>query len=125
MGSEINSSSNDLEIKYFEGERLELLWRYAYSPEFIPLLLDYIGIKPGMHVLDVGCGSAFLSRLLAKHVDDIRVVGIEYDEELISIAQALVERDGLADKIEIRKGDAYDLPFPDETFDLVTSHTLL
>ena len=30
---------------YFKGENLELTWRYAYRPEFVPLLLDYLGVQ--------------------------------------------------------------------------------
>jgi len=125
MVAENASSTKNIQDTYFEGERLELLWQYVYTPEFIPLLIDYIGIKSGMKVLDVGCGTAFFSRILAKHVDDIHVVGIEFDEKLVSIGQALIERDNLGSKIKIQKGDAYKLTFPDESFDLVTSHTLL
>ena len=110
---------------YFKGEHLELTWRYAYRPEFVPLLLDYLGAENGMSILDVGCGSGFLSRLLAKSLSEVRVIGLEADEEMLSLAEQLLEIDGVENQISLQKGDAYDLPFPDETFDLVTSQTFL
>lgn len=110
---------------YFEGERLELMWRYVYRPEFIPLLKTYIGVESGMNILDIGCGTGFFSRFLAKHVKNLRIVGLERDEKLIDIGQDMVAREGLINDVEIMKGDAYKLPFPDETFDMVTSQTLL
>ncbi len=110
---------------YFEGERLELSWRYAYRPEFIPLLLNYMGAKSGMRILDVGCGSGFLSRLLARELDDIAVTGIDFDTKLLTFAQELLAREELTATVALGQGDAYKLPFADQTFDLVTSHTFL
>ena len=110
---------------YFDGEQLERGWRYAYRPEFIPLLVDYVGARPGLRILDVGCGTGCFARLLALSVDDVRVVGVDGDEELVDRGRQLLKQEELADRVELQKGDAYDLPFPDGTFDLVTSHTLL
>ena len=110
---------------FFEGERLELTWRYAYRPEFVPLLMGYLGARPGMRILDVGCGTGFLARLLARTLDDVQVVGLEADEKMLDHAHQLLAREGLTERVGLRRGDAYRLPFPDGTFDLVTSQTLL
>lgn len=110
---------------YFEGERLELIWRYAYPPEIQPLLMNYLGAKPGMKILDSGCGTGFLTRLLAKVLTDVQVVGVDMDEKLLDLGRQMLVRENLIDQVELRQGDAYHLPFSDETFDLVTSQTLL
>ncbi len=110
---------------YFEGERLELIWRFAYPPEYIPLLMDYLGARPGMRILESGCGSGFLSRLLARTLDDVRVVGVDADKKMLGLGGEMLAREKLAGRVEFRHGNAYRLPFPDETFDLVTSQTLL
>ncbi len=110
---------------YFEGERLELSWRYLYRPEFIPLLIDYLGARPGMRILDVGCGTGFLARLLARTLDDVRVIGLDADTKLLNLARQMVEREGLTSQVELQQGNAYQTPYPAETFDLVTSQTLL
>ena len=110
---------------FFEGARLELIWRYAYRPEFVPLLVDYLGAQPGTRILDAGCGSGFLSRLLARTLDGVQIVGLDADEKMLALAHQMVEREGLAAQVELRSGDAYQIPFPDDAFDLVTSQTLL
>ncbi len=110
---------------FFEGERLELTWRYAYRPEFVPLLMEYLGAQAGMRILEVGCGTGFLARLLARTLEDVQVTGVEVDGQMLDLACQMLAREGLADRVALRQGDAYRLPFPDETFDLVTSHTLL
>lgn len=109
---------------YFEGERLELVWRYVYQPEFLPLLMAYLGVRSGMHILDVGCGSGFFTRLLAQTVADSRVVGLDSDEKLLGFGEQMLVDSGLTN-VELRPGNAYQIPFSDETFDLVTSQTLL
>lgn len=110
---------------YWEAESLELGWRHTYRPEFVPLLMDYLGAGPGMRILDVGCGTGFLARLLARTLDDVQVVGLDADEKMLDLARHMLEREGLTDRVELQQGDAYQLPFSDETFDLVTSQTLL
>ena len=112
-------------IGFFEGEKMERDWRYAYRPEFVPLLMDYLGARPGMRILDVGCGSGFLSRLLVRTLDDVEVVGLEADEKMLDLGRRALEAEKLTDRVELLEGDAYHHPFPDETFDLVTSQTLL
>lgn len=110
---------------YFEGERLELSWRYAYRPEFIPLLMDYLGARPGIRILDTGCGTGFLARLLARTLDQVQVVGLESDAKLLGLAGQMLEEEGLSTQVALRQGNAYQIPYPDETFDLATSQTLL
>ena len=110
---------------FFQGEKMEVEWRYAFRPEFVPLLVDYLGARPGMRILDVGCGTGCLARLLALSVDNVRVVGLDPDEKMLDLGRQILEREQLNDRIELTKGDAYHQPFPDDTFDLVTSQTLL
>ena len=109
---------------FFEGERLELTWRYAYRPEFVPLLMAYVGAQPGMHILEVGCGTGFLSRLIAQTLAEVRIVGLDPNEKSLNLGRQLLEKDKLTN-VELQHGTAYPIPFPDEAFDLVTSHTLL
>ena len=110
---------------YFEGERLELNWRFAYQPEFVPLLMHYLGAAPGLRILDVGCGSGFLARLLARTLAEVQVTGLDADQKLLDLGQEMLAREKLTAQVELQKGDAYHLPFPDATFDLATSQTLL
>lgn len=110
---------------YFEGERLELVWRFAYRPEFVPLLMDYLGVLPQSNVLEVGCGTGFLSRLIAKSVDGVQATGLDTDRASLELGRALVAAEDLEDHVKLISGSAFELPFPDEHFDTVTSQTLL
>jgi ubiquinone/menaquinone biosynthesis C-methylase UbiE len=74
------------------------------------------------YVLDVGSGLGGPSRYLAANYG-CRVVGIDITKEYCGVASKLAKDMGLQDLVEYREGDARDLPFPDESFDLVwTQH---
>jgi MPBQ/MSBQ methyltransferase len=78
--------------------------------------------SPESYVLDVGSGLGGPSRYLAAKYG-CRVVGIDITEEYCGIASRLAEHMGLQDLVEYRVGDARDLPFSDESFDVVwTQH---
>jgi SAM-dependent methyltransferase len=85
-------------------------------------LAELAGVNKAMRVLDVGAGLGGPARLLAHHYG-CRVTALDLTEEYCRVAQALTEMTGLSDLVEVRQGDALDLPFPDTSFDLVwTQH---
>jgi ubiquinone/menaquinone biosynthesis C-methylase UbiE len=75
--------------------------------------------------LEVGCGSGFLSRLLAKALAGVRIVGLDSDINMLNIASEMREREDLTEQIKFGQGNAFHLPFPDNYFGQVTSHRLL
>lgn len=77
-----------------------------------------IELKPDTLVLDIGCGTGGPARYLA-HTFGCRVSGIDLTPELVETGTVLTERCGLADRVELQTGNALDLPYPDQTFDVV------
>ena len=75
-------------------------------------------LTPDSRVLDIGCGTGGPSRYLA-HTYGCKVDGIDLTPELIETGQVLTARCGLSDRIALQLGDALDLPYPDQTFDVV------
>jgi SAM-dependent methyltransferase len=69
-------------------------------------------------VLDVGCGTGEDALFLAREFPQARVRGVDLSEEMIRAAVAKVGLDPEG-RIAFKQGDAADLPFPDESFDLV------
>jgi SAM-dependent methyltransferase len=86
-------------------------------------LLDAVGVATGSRCLDVGCGGGHVSRELARRVGPAgRVVGIDLDPEVISLARADAEREGLAN-VSFEVADATALKPCD--FDVAYSRFLL
>jgi ubiquinone/menaquinone biosynthesis C-methylase UbiE len=75
-----------------------------------------LDFKPGMLLLDVGCGVGGPSRYFAKEWG-CRVNGIDLTEEYVRVAEALARRTGLSGTVTYRCASASDLPFPAGTFD--------
>ncbi len=85
-------------------------------------LAKHVGLEPGMHVLDVGCGLGGTSRHLAVEYD-CHVTGVDLTEEYCQVASLLSDRLHLADRTEFRQGSGTDLPFEDHSFDVIwTEH---
>lgn len=83
------------------------------------------GIDSTKLVLDVGSGVGGSSRCLAREFG-CRVTGIDLTDEYCRAAAMLTERIGLSKLVNYRQGDALNLPFSNETFDVVwTEHTAM
>ena len=83
--------------------------------------LSHARIERNFTILDVGCGGGRTIQKLAALAPGGRVHGIDYADG--SVAASLANNSGLiaAGRVEIRKGPVSQLPFADETFDLVTA----
>jgi len=75
-----------------------------------------LGIEPGLHLLDIGCGLGGASRYFASE-RGCRVTGIDLTAEYVRVARALATRVGLADRVAYWQGSALSLPFAPGSFD--------
>ena len=84
----------------------------------IALVLETIErhAKPGGRVLDIGCGTGFLLERLAER--GFSGVGVDLSPESVEIAQARLVELGVAERLRVETGSAYEPP--DGPFDLVT-----
>lgn len=82
-------------------------------------LAKQLGLGPGDHLLDVGCGIGGPARCLADALG-CRVTGIDLTEEYVAAAAVLSDWVGLADRVAFRQGSALALPFDDGAFDGAT-----
>jgi ubiquinone/menaquinone biosynthesis C-methylase UbiE len=78
-------------------------------------LAGLMELRPGMHLLDVGCGVGGPARYFAGR--GCQVTGIDLTEEFVRTAQKLSARLKFGGKVEFRQASALALPFTDGTFD--------
>lgn len=69
-------------------------------------------------VLEIGCNTGFTSVNLA-YLAKCKVIGIDINSESINKARDYAKRNGLANKVNFIQANATNIPFPDETFDLI------
>jgi sarcosine/dimethylglycine N-methyltransferase len=79
---------------------------------------ERIALTEDSRVLDVGCGIGGPARYLA-HTYGCRVDGIDLTPELIETGRVLTKRCKLTDRVALRLGNALELPYSDQTFDVV------
>jgi ubiquinone/menaquinone biosynthesis C-methylase UbiE len=83
-------------------------------------------LRPGLDLLDVGCGPGTITVDLARRLYPGRVVGVDASGEVIAEAQRLQGRDGPgAANVGFVVGDVYELDFADASFDVVHAHQVL
>ncbi len=112
MAPELELLKNKLRATWIAGDFGEIAKSYAAgAADFV----DRLGIKPGMKVLDVACGTGNLSLPAARMAAD--VTGVDIAPNLIEQAKANAAGKGLNVQFDI--GDAEDMPYEDAGFNVV------
>ena len=103
--------------EYWDGERKYGYGGYRYDGRWRTVARDLIahfGLKPGMRVLDVGCGKGFLVKDLMLECPGLEVFGLDISR--YALMHCETETVG-----RLHLGSAESLPFPDGSFDCVLS----
>ncbi len=103
-----------------ECERLELQARLGN----IETHLRFLPVSATDRVLDAGCGSGSMSRLLARTYPQAEVVGVDLRQQYLDFARSRARAEGVKN-LELRPADVFALPFADGTFDVVWTKYLL
>lgn len=106
---------------YWDGDRKYGYGGYRYDGRWRSVaqrLADYYRLKAGQKVLDVGCGMAHLLYELTQVVPRLEVVGIDISQYALEHAKEEI-------RAKLEYGQAQDIPFADNEFDLVISLTTL
>ena len=114
------------DYEYWDGERkygyggykyIEGYWAQVAKP-----LIEHYNLKSGDKILDVGCGKGFLLYEMIKILPGLKVTGID-------ISKYAIENSKLEIKPYLQIGNAVELPYDDNSYDLVISlntiHNLL
>lgn len=105
----------------------------SLGDSIVATILDRTPLAPGMRVLDVGCGSGEYCFRLGSAVHGVEFTGLEYDPAFVEFANRRAtgevgypfEEPNRENTYRFVCGDGLDLPFPDDSFDAVVSHTYL
>jgi arsenite methyltransferase len=109
-----------------------MVW-YSYSGKIRmrERLLDLIHWRGDEQVLDVGCGRGLMLLGAAARLKTGKAIGIDLwqGEDLSGNSPqatlANARASGFADRVEVKTGDARELPFPNGSFDVVVSTAAL
>lgn len=108
--------------EFFDGDRQTGYGGYHYNARFWqPVIPDFqkrYGLTADSKVLDVGCGKGFMLYDFTQLIPGITVAGIDISEYAITNAKEEV-------KPFLQVANARELPFDDNSFDLVISVTTI
>jgi ubiquinone/menaquinone biosynthesis C-methylase UbiE len=83
--------------------------------------LQYVPVERNATILDVGCGGGRTVQRLAALAPGGVVHGIDYSAASVAASRATNARDIESGRVQIQLGSVAALPFPDQTFDVVTA----
>lgn len=120
MNDEVNKKGHS--ENYF-GDYRDFWW----NKSFLDLTAKRLDLHRHQNMLDVGCGNGHWTRTLEPYLNpNAKITAVDNDKRWFDENTGLKEYLEHSGKIfELQEGDAQNLPFPDDSFDLVTCQTVL
>jgi demethylmenaquinone methyltransferase/2-methoxy-6-polyprenyl-1,4-benzoquinol methylase len=88
-------------------------------------VMELAAVRPGEDVLEVAVGTGVQLVHLAEANEGGRVAGVEPSTGMLRQARRRIDAAELGDRVELIQGSALDLPFDDESFDLLVNGYML
>ena len=99
--------------------------REIWTPEQIQSFTRHFRLKPGMKLLDAGCGYGYIMRTYGPYcMPRGELVGLDRDKKLLATAARFCHKEGLAKAARFVCGDICAQPFSDNTFDVSIAHVV-
>ena len=98
------------------------LWRMNKShSKLTDWGLTHLSVQPQFTILDIGCGGGRTVSKLAALATQGKVYGVDYSEDSTSVSRKINTAFIAEGRVEIQQASVSQLPFTDNTFDLVTA----
>ena len=78
-------------------------------------------LKNHGEAVDLGCGAGQLVMEMAQKAPGLHMTGIDLSEKILADARQSTQQLGLEDRVNFHLGNVEDIPFPDQSLDLVIS----
>ena len=100
--------------------------RFLWYPDSLDKFAVWLNLKPGMTVVDAGCGLCYLGYTYWPYFGQGGTyIGLDHSDELVSDAREASKEWGDDGRLEFICGSVYDIPLPDNHADAVMCQTLL
>ncbi|MCH9609768.1 MAG: 2-methoxy-6-polyprenyl-1,4-benzoquinol methylase, mitochondrial [Chlamydiales bacterium] len=104
--------------QFFDGERRHGYGGFSYHPRFwepvIPAFIKQYGLTAQSKILDVGCAKGFMMHDFARALPSVEIKGVDISSYAIENAIPSMRE-------QVQVADSRNLPFDDNSFDLVLS----
>lgn len=123
----LTGAEKSLKIQYQDASnlssRIQLHEKYSTNPQgWFPWVYEQMNVNHPMNILEVGCGDGTLWKQNIHHVpENCRIVLSDSSEGMVRDAHREIERDNF----EFVVFDCEEIPFEDESFDLVVANHVM
>ncbi len=121
-----NTQTLDEPILDVVATRLESRGKHPTFQRMLHEYLEFMNIDEVQSVLDLGCGTGFAAREIARRPQfKGKVVGIDISPQLTELASKFADEERVSSRVEFRVGDSRSLDLENDSFDVVIAHTLI
>jgi uncharacterized protein len=121
---EVQGGRSETIRTYSRLARVYELWARLTESRARRRVLELAAVRDGEAVLEVATGTGVQLVALARRNPSGRTAGVELAEGMLAQTRKRLGAPGL-DRVELQRGDALELPFEDESFDLVVNSYML
>ena len=91
---------------------IDIIWRKR-AIQFIPMKTD-------LKILDTATGTADLALQINKNFPNSSITGVDISENMLEVGRKKIAGKNLSNDIQLQYGDSENLPFSDQSFDIVS-----
>src|SRR5690606_3336236 len=101
-------------------DRMNTILSFGRHKGWRRFTMERMEVRPGDTAIDVCCGTCDRTIALAELSGTGEIVGLDFSDKMLQVGREKVDKRGLGDNIRLVRGNAMELPFPDNTFDHAT-----
>lgn len=101
-------------------DRMNTLLSFRRHKAWRRFAMQKMNVQPGDDAIDVCCGTADWAISLAQVSGSGQVIGLDFSDRMLAFGKTKVVNAGLDDQVTLVKGNAMQLPYPDNSFDHAT-----
>ena len=103
------------------GVIMNLIHASQYKKIIQKYLVENIDTSDELSVLDIGCGGGKVVNIFSSLIKKVKIFGIDHSLDMVNLSQK-VNKNGINNgMIEIVQGDVKKLPYPNDSFNIVTA----
>ena len=103
-----------------EYDQLNRVISFGIDMKWRKKVIQYTAEKKPQAVLDIATGTGDLPIMMADKIEAKKIIGLDISEGMLEVGKQKIKAQNLDKRIEMIVGDSENLPFEDETFDVVT-----
>lgn len=113
----VHSVFEDIANKY---DFMNTILSFRRHQSWRKFTMKKMNVQKGDSAIDIACGTAPWTIDLAKKSKDGRVVGLDFSQNMLNVAEKKIKSLNLDKQIDLIHGSAMNIPFPDDSFDYAT-----